>query len=95
MKLINELWDALTYVLQIVVMTAVLTLFLGLLFAPAFEGFVARDLQLKAAGMGCATEEDVRNALWKMTLTRVALWLACIAAWAFLVISNVIYHNIH
>ena len=95
MKIVSELWDGIVYVLQVVIMTAFMTLFLGMLFAPAFEGVLAHDLQLKAAGMGATTLSDLTEANRKMTLTRIGLWLTCFGAWTFLIAANVVYWGIH
>jgi hypothetical protein len=91
MKIINEIWEAFTYILGLVLMTAVTTLFVGALFAPCFLGMIAPDLQLKAAGSGCTTVEELQDANRKLMLTKLALWITAILAWTTLIVTNLFY----
>ena len=94
MKLIENIWEAVMHIIGVVIMTAVLTLFVGALFAPGFERLFTRDLQAAAIGDRHSTLESMATAHRKLFLTRIGLWITAGFAWAFLIVTNLYYHRI-
>jgi len=94
MKLIEDIWEAVMYIAGVVIMTAVLTLFVGALFAPGFERLITQDLQAAAIGDRNSTLESMASAHRKLFLTRLGLWITAGCAWSFLIVTNLYYHRI-
>ena len=91
-NVVGEIWGAITYILGMVITVAFMTVFLGMLFAPCFEDFVARDLKVRLAE--ATTLDEVLMGRRQLALARLALWLSAIFAWSLLLVTNAVYWRV-
>lgn len=71
---------------------ALLTLFIALLFAPALEPWLCRDLRYKVCGAGAKSIDDITIAERRLLFCRLFLWFIAILAWTVLIAANMGYN---
>lgn len=85
-NILSDIWEAICQVLNLVVGTLFLAVFIGALFAPLFEAFLPKEFQLKMMGVGCTTEADIIAARRQLTFVRIGLWIVAAIAWGFAIL---------
>lgn len=94
MKVLTELWNTVTSLLGMVLMTAVMSLFIGALFAPLLEKLLFPEVFRRGTGANCANLEEILEAGRRVTQVRIALWITALLAWTFLIVTNLFYWRI-